>query len=82
MKAYNVCHWSLYLDSLINTWTASSCLQINPKVLPKDKILFLISKFNFVAEKKQQVEIHKGHFYRFASRSGAGPPGAGSKLSN
>ena len=82
MKAYNVCHWSLYLDCLIHTWTASNSLQISPRVLPKDKILFLIPKFNFVAEKKRQVEIHKGQIHRFASRSGAGPPGAGSKLSN
>ena len=54
MKEYNVCHWSLYLDGLIHTWTASSSLQIKPRVLPKDKILILISKFNFITEKIQR----------------------------
>ena len=162
MKAYNVCHWSLYLDGLIHTWKASrstlgclqktgfcfkyinwTSLQIKSKMLiytkailmiclqiwswtswsriqivqfdfwheiwnhdrnkpiikntwrhimivigfyswtawsipgwpdhtwtawsmpgraSKDKILFLISKFNFITEKIQQVEIHKGNF--------------------
>jgi hypothetical protein len=36
-----------YLDSL----------QIKPRVLPKDKILFLISNFNFITENIQQVDM-------------------------
>ena len=58
MKAYNVRHWSLYLDSLIHTWTASSSLQINPRMFPKDIILFFISKFNFITEKLKYINAN------------------------
>ena len=62
MKAYNVCHLNLYLDGLIHTWTASSRLRINPRVILKDKILFLISKSNFITEKSNKLKYIKAIF--------------------
>ena len=59
-KAYSVLQISSTLPPN-NTILLSISKSINPRVLPKDKILFLISKFNFITEKKQ-IEIHKGNF--------------------
>ena len=47
------------------TWTAYSIPgqpPDQPQGASKDKILFLMSKFNFITEKIQQVEIHKTIF--------------------
>ena len=78
MKTYNVCHCSLYLDSLIHTWTASSSLQISSRVPPKTEYCFKYLSLTLLQKKSDKMKYKKAIFSDFSSRSGAGPPGAGS----
>ena len=59
MKAYNVCFWSLYLDGLIHTWTAS---RSTPGWFQKTKYCFKYQSLTLLQNKSNKLKYIKAIF--------------------